>query len=331
MGAIVILEVAVAALVLASLTAYVVLGGADFGGGVWDALARGSDAGAQRSVIAKAMGPVWEANHVWLIFAIVATWTAFPAAFAAMFTHLAVPVTIALVGIVLRGSAFALREKAVEVGRPHAGLGHLFGAASIVTPVFLGAAVGALASGTAGRTPGASDAWLAPFPLTVGVLAVCLCALLAAVFLTLETREPLRERFRRRAFGAWGATAVAGAAGILTARQGAPLIFTGLTHGAGAGLVLAAVAAGAGALICLLARRYPLARVCVIAQVAFVLWAWAGAQYPYVVVPTLTIAQAAAPPVTITGFLVVALLGLAILIPSLWYLFRIFKSSEQNS
>jgi cytochrome bd ubiquinol oxidase subunit II len=319
-------ETLVAALIMSSLTAYVVLGGADFGGGVWDALASGRSAQAQRVAIARAMGPVWEVNHVWLIFVIVGTWTAFPTGFAAMFTLLAVPITVALAGIVLRGSAFALREKVAQLGRPRIGLGPLFGAASIVTPIFLGAAVGALASGRAGEPTSATSAWAEPFSLAIGALALSMCALLAGVFLTLETEGELREEFRLRAMAAWLSTAILGVVALVAARTGAPRIYTALIAGSATPVFIGALAVGLGTLGMLWARRYAVARVCVVAQVTLVLWAWALGQYPYIVVPTLTIAQAAAPANTMWAFFVIALVGLAILVPSLWYLFRVFKA-----
>ncbi len=320
------LETLVAALIMASLTAYVVLGGADFGGGVWDAFARGPSAQAQRAAIAHAMGPVWEVNHVWLIFVIVGTWTAFPTAFATMFTLLAVPIAIALAGIVLRGSAFALREKVAELGNPRLGLGPLFGTTSIVTPIFLGAAMGALASGHAGEPEGPTLAWLEPFSLVIGVFALCMCALLAATFLTLETQGGLREEFRARAVCAWIATAMVGLVALVVARTAASHIFTALVGGSATPLLIVTLMVGLGTVGALWARRYAVARACAVAQVTLVLWTWALGQYPYIVVPTLTIAQAAAPASTMRAFFGVALVGLAVLAPSLWYLFRVFKT-----
>jgi cytochrome bd ubiquinol oxidase subunit II len=323
-------ETLCAVLIMAALTAYVVLGGADFGGGVWDALARGPTARAQRKAIATAMGPVWEANHVWLIFAIVGTWTAFSSGFAAMFTLLAVPLIVALAGIVLRGAAFALRERAARFGILESGLGALFGATSIITPIFLGAAIGTLAAGHAGLPVGASDGWLRPFCIAVGVFALCMCALLAATYLTVEGDGEFAELFRRRAVGAWCATAGTGLVALVFAHDEAPFLFAALTGQAIIPLACA-LAAGLVSLGALLAKRFAVARAFVVIQVTLVLWAWAWAQYPYVVVPTLTIAQAAAPAQTLLGFAVVALVGLALLIPSLWYLFRVFKGSVPNS
>ena len=324
-------ETLCAALIMAALTAYVVLGGADFGGGVWDALASGSSAQAQRKAIAVAMGPVWETNHVWLIFTIVGTWTAFPVAFAAMFTLLAVPVVIALAGIVLRGGAFALRERAARFGILELGMGVLFGAASIVTPVFLGAAVGTLASGHAGLPVGATAAWLQPFCIAVGLFALSMSALLASTFLTVETSGQLQDVFRSRALAAWCATAVIGLLALLIARNEAPGLFAALVGGHAVIPFVGALLSGLVTLAALTSKRFALARAFVVLQVTLALWAGALAQYPYVVVPTLTIAQAAAPAPTLWGFAIVALIGLAVLLPSLWYLFRVFKGGTSNS
>ena len=188
---------------LVALTLYALFGGADFGGGVWDLLAAGPRRDAQREAIAHAMGPVWETNHVWLIFVIVLLFTCFPAAFAALSVGLYVPLTFVLIGIILRGAAFAFRSQAYHGELLAETLGRIFGIASVITPFFFGAAVGGLAAG--------NFAWYSPFALTVGVFAVALCAQIAAVFLTLETDGALREDFRTRAFAATFAVAVAAA------------------------------------------------------------------------------------------------------------------------
>jgi cytochrome d ubiquinol oxidase subunit II len=324
------LEAMCAALILAALSAYVVLAGADFGGGVWDALASSPLAQQQRKAIAEAMGPVWETNHIWLIFTIVGTWTAFPTAFATMFTLLAVPVIAALAGIVLRGGAFALRERAGRFGILEQSLGALFGATSIVTPFFLGAAVGTLATDHAGLRSAPTGQWLQPFPVAVGIFALCMCALLAATFLTVETKGTLQASFRGRALAAWFATALVGLIAFLVAYAGAPVIFISLAGGRAVLPFAGALAAGLATFACLLLRRFALARVFVVVQVTLVLWTWAWAQYPYIIVPSLTIAQAAAPARTLLGFAIVALAGLIILAPSLWYLFHTFKGNARS-
>ncbi|TME20238.1 MAG: cytochrome d ubiquinol oxidase subunit II, partial [Chloroflexi bacterium] len=178
----------VAAILWLSLTAYAVLAGADFGGGLWDLLAIGPRAADQRQAIAEAMGPVWEANHVWLIFMIVGLFTAFPSTFGILALALYLPLTIAMTGIVLRGAAFAFRGHAQEAAGPLSPWGAIFGAASSITPFFLGTAAAAVVSGSIKVTGGrlASDftaGWATPYGGLVGAFAVAICAYLAATYL----------------------------------------------------------------------------------------------------------------------------------------------------
>ena len=334
-------DVLAAVLVLA-LNAYVLSGGADFGGGVWDLLASGPRKQAQRDLVARAIGPVWEANHVWLILAVVLLFTCFATAFARLAVTLNLPLTGVLVGIVLRGSAFAFRGYGGDRDVVQRRWGRLFAVASLVTPILLGVAVGAVASGAvgeAGTGKGSGFAaayvapWLGPFPLAVGAFTLCCFAFLAAVYLTLEAPEgDLREDFRRRALAA--GVILGGAAGLalLVSRPGAPLMRQGLLGSAWALPFQAATAAAAlTALAGLWTRRYRVARVAAGAQVSLILWGWAGSQYPYLIPPDLTIADAAAPPATLHLVLVALILGAAVLVPSLVYLFRVFKARDLTS
>src|ERR687890_2240935 len=191
-----------------SLNAYVLFGGADFGGGVWDLLATGPRRNRQREVIAHAIGPIWEANHVWLILAIVLTFSCFPAVYARLGTVLHIPLTLMLVGIVLRGSAFTFRTYDSQHDANQRRWGRIFSSASVITPILLGVSIGAVASGRVGADSGGSfvdqfvEPWLTPFAFSVGLLTLALFAFLAAVFLTLEsTDRELCEDFRRRALG----------------------------------------------------------------------------------------------------------------------------------
>src|SRR5574342_123595 len=194
---------------LVSLVLYALLGGADFGGGVWDLLNRGPRAGAQRRLVASAIGPVWETNHIWVIIAVVILFTAFPRAFAIVSTALFVPVTLLLAGVVLRGAGFAFHSYRLhEEGEPGR-WGTVFAAASLVTPVLLGVTIGAMSSGKipAGslRFTGDTSAWLAPFPLSVGLLTLAVFSYVAACYLILETRDAgLQDDFRARAL--WSAS-----------------------------------------------------------------------------------------------------------------------------
>jgi cytochrome d ubiquinol oxidase subunit II len=329
-----LVEVA-ALLALAGVGAYAVLAGADFGGGIWDLLARGERAGAQRAAIAAAMGPVWEANHVWLIFVIVLLFTAFPAAFAVLSVGLFWPFHLALVGIVLRGAAFVLRAHgraeprgAGRVVMP--GWGQVFGAASAVTPLLLGACLGAVSTGRL-RAPGgrvaagAEWAWLDVFPLATGAVALAVCAYLAAVYLTLETAGELREQFRRRALWAWLAGGVLSVATLLLAYAEAPRLWEGLTSPRAGPVVAAGIALAPLSGLAVWRRRFGMARVCAAGQVVLLLAGWALAQWPFVVYPDVELGQSAAPAATLRALLWTVPFGMAVLLPSLWLLFRVFK------
>jgi len=333
----------VAGIVLVALTAYVLLGGADFGGGVWDLLASGPRKRQQRALIAEAIGPIWEANHVWLILVIVVLFTCFPAAFARLTIGLHIPLTLMLIGIVLRGSAFAFRSHYGHDGEHDGGAassqhwGRVFAIASVGTPVTLGLCVSAIAAGTlrppgrAGFYEGYVAPWLTPFGVGVGLLTLALFAFLAAVYLTVEAREPaLREDFRRRALGAAVAVFVAAFGTLGLALLGAPLTGRGLTAAPWApALHLATGVAAVAAIWALWRRRFRLARVAAAGQVSLILWGWALAQYPYLIPPDLTIRAAAAPRITLVLSLWVLGAGALVLFPSLIYLFRVFKPAAR--
>lgn len=325
-----------AGLLVAALTAYVLFAGADFGGGVWDLLAAGPRRDAQRTLIAGAIAPIWEANHVWLIFAIVVLFTCFPPAFAFIAIALHVPLMLMLVGIVLRGAAFMFRSYDDRSDAAQRRWGRLFAIASLVTPVLLGMSVGAVASGRLGPGPGGFVAvyvmpWLTPFTVAVGVLALVLFAFLAAVYLTLEAEDTaLREDFRRRALATAIALPVVSFLTLALARQGAPLIYAGLTSATAVPLQLNAALAGGVATWALWKRRYALARLAAGTVTVLIMAGWAFAQYPWLVPPVLDIRSAAAPAVTLRLVAIGVFAGLAILVPSLWYLFRIFKSHARE-
>jgi cytochrome d ubiquinol oxidase subunit II len=322
---------AVAAILWLSLTAYAVLAGADFGGGVWDILARGPRAARQRQAIAAAMGPVWEANHVWLIFMIVGLETAFPTAFAALAVALTLPFTIAMAGVVLRGAAFAFRGHGREAVGPLSQWDVVFGSASIIAPAFLGTAAAAVAAGAIrvshGQvTSGFGAGWTTPFAADVALLSVSICAYLAATYLMVETEaDPeLQADFRRRAVLASVASGIFALVGLVLAWFEARTLLTGLL-GRGLPLLVLALVNGPLALLAVLRGRPRLARAAVAAQVTFVLWALAVGQWPYLVPPDLTISGTASPSATLSLFLIVVGVGMAVLIPSLFLLFRVFK------
>ncbi len=322
-----------AGLVVTGLTVYVVLAGADFGGGVWDFFARGPRKAEQRQAIAAAMGPVWEANHVWLIFVLVLLFTAFPTAFSAMMTALTLPLTFAAVGIVLRGANFVFRAHAASVVGAEKFFGVIFGAASIITPFTFGLCVGAIGSGNIRVVNGriASSyftTWLAPFPVLVGFLAVALCAFLAAVYLTLETEGPLQEDFRKRAVLSGIATAFIATIALPFTIDGAPLLWQHLAWGKATPLVVATVLLGLVAMVMSYGRRYKIARLATIAEVACIVWGWALAQAPYMIVPDVTVTGAASPDSALIPQLIALGLGSLILIPSLIFLLKVFKGQN---
>ena len=319
------LEHLAAGALLVSLIFYALTGGADFGGGVWDFLARGPRARGHRKLISRAIGPIWETNHVWLILALVILFTAFPKASAVISTRLHVPLTLMLVGIVLRGAAFTFRTYDKSDESIQQRWGQTFAIASITTPVLLGAVVGALASGRLHE--GLLASWLAPFPLAVGVLAVACFAYLAACYLAHEAEsDELREDFRRRAIASGVLVKALGAGTFLLARTGAPVLYEALGSNAGAWTIpVAGFGFGAGALVSLARRRFALARVLAMSEVVVVLMGWSLAQYPCLVVPGPTIFEAASPPETLRLLIGALGLGAVLLFPALFYLFSVFK------
>jgi cytochrome d ubiquinol oxidase subunit II len=323
-----------AAILALSLNAYVLFGGADFGGGVWDLLASGPRRNRQREVIAHALGPIWEANHVWLILAIVLTFTCFSLVFARLGTVLHIPLSLMLIGIVLRGSAFTFRSYGSQHDAAQRRWGRIFSSASVITPILLGVSIGAVASGRVGReTPGGFAArfvepWLTPFAFSVGFLALTIFAFLAAVFLTLETRDrQLSDDFRARALLAGVAVFFASAVVLLLSHQAAPLVRAGLMTSPWAlPLHLTTGITAIAVLAALWFRRYRLARMGVGLQVSLIFWGWPLAQYPFLLPPAFTVENSAAPETTLRLILIVLALGAIIVLPALWYLFQIFKT-----
>jgi cytochrome d ubiquinol oxidase subunit II len=322
----------VAGILWLALTAYAVLAGADFGGGVWDLFATGPRAAEQRTAVAEAMGPVWEANHVWLIFMITGLFTAFPVTFGVLGLALYLPFTIAMVGIVLRGASFAFRAHGRDAVGPLSPWGVVFGVASVVTPISLGTAVAAVASGSIHAphgqlTSGFLAGWTTPLAVVIGLFALSMCAYLAATYLMVENenRPALLADFRRRAIAAAVVSGVLALIALpISATEGTRLLQS-LT-GRGLPLFVLAVLNGPLALWAVWRSRPRIARVAVIAQVVLVLWAWALGQWPFLVPPDLTISGTAAPADTLLGLLVVLGIGGLILMPSLWLLFRVFKA-----
>jgi cytochrome d ubiquinol oxidase subunit II len=324
-----------AALTLVGLTAYVVLGGADFGAGFWDLTAGGAERGAPvRAMIKRAMSPVWEANHVWLIFVLVMLWTAFPEAFGSITSTLAFPLFLAALGIVLRGGAFALKGQAATIAEARA-LGATFALSSVLVPFFLGTAAGAIAAGEVPVGNAAGDewgSWTGTMPLFVGVLAVVSGAHLAAVFLGADShragKPELVHAFRRRALGSGVVAGALAIVGLAVVNSDAPDLYDGLTSGAGLACVLASGLAGLITLWLEWRERFEVARYTAAASVAAIVAGWALAQEPYLLPPDLTVRAAAAPDATLLALVVAAGVGLALLLPALAWLFRLAVSGR---
>jgi cytochrome d ubiquinol oxidase subunit II len=327
---------AVAVVMLASLMLYVLLGGADFGGGIWDLFAAGERAAAQRATIERAIAPIWEANHVWLILLVVLLFTAFPAAYSAGTIALHVPLTLMLLGVVARGSAFVFRQYSTHSGEAQRRWGRVFAIASVGTPLCLGVSLGAVTSGDLHFVKGVPQAgffapWLKAFPLVSGLLTCALFAFLAATYLTNEADGlALKRDFRARALIAGAAVFLLTVAVAAIAARGAPRFSLALRGSPWAWpLGLAIAAAGASAAVALVVERYRFARGAAAAQAVLLVAAWGEGQRPYLIAPDLTIAGAAAPARTLTVLLLSLAVGGAILFPSLAWLFRVFKASER--
>jgi cytochrome d ubiquinol oxidase subunit II len=320
----------VAAVLFTGVLLYALFGGADFGAGFWDLTAGGVERGrAPRALIDASVGPVWEANHVWLIFILVVLWTSFPPAFEALMSTLLVPLVVAALGIVLRGSGFAFRKVAVRTAQMRV-TSAVFAVSSVLTPFFLGAVVGAVASG---RVPGGlTTSWLTPTSLLAGLLAVAVCAYLAAVFLTVEARKrgdgALQSYFRRRALAAAAVAGLVAVAGLAVVERDAYPLFQGLL-GPGLPLVVLSVVAGSAALVLLWRAGPPaLARVPAAVAVAALVTGWGVAQYPYLLGTHLRVDEAASPRPTLVAVLVVFGAAVVLCVPSLVLLYILEQRGE---
>jgi len=319
------------------ITAYVLLGGADFGAGFWDLLAGSARGGApQRQRIAESIGPVWEANHVWLIFALVVTWTGFPTVFASIASTLYIPLTIVAFGIILRGSAFAFRKTVTDVAVQRV-FGASFALSSVITPFFLGMIAGAIASG---RVPlgvaqgNVISSWFNPTSLIGGALAVEVAAYLAAVYLIRDcdrAGDPqMAASFRARELIMGVITGVTALVGIAVLHADAPLLYSGLTH-SGLPLVALSTLFGALSLILLLRGNHVAVRITAALAVVSVLWAWGVAQYPDILSGTVTVHAAAAPQATLVVLVITLAVGTALLIPALLLLYGLQSNPTASS
>ncbi|GAA3511393.1 cytochrome d ubiquinol oxidase subunit II [Aeromicrobium panaciterrae] len=327
------LAVLVAVAMFAGILAYALFGGADFGSGFFDLTAGGSERGGElRALIDHSIGPVWEANHVWLIYVLVIWWTGFPETFAAATTTLTLPLALALVGIVLRGASFAFRKYSATLAQARL-FGIVFAGSSLITPFFLGAAAGAVASG---RVPAEGNgdqlsSWLHPTSMLGGVIAVGTCAFLAGVFLTADAlradQRQLSETLRIRTLGVGIVTGAVVLAALIPIKHDAPTLSDRLLGPAMPVIVVSALA-GLATLVLLVRRRYPAARVTAVAAVAAVVLGWGVAQYPWMLVDEVKIDDAAGADATLAGLLVVVGLAAVVVLPALVYLFRLTQSER---
>ena len=317
---------------------YAVMGGADFGAGIWEFTGLLHASKEEQELTNKSMGPIWETNHVWLIFVVVVLFSAFPAAFAGISRALWAPLLLGLAGIVFRGTGFALRYYAAGEARLQQVWGQVFAFASILAPFFLGAAAGAVASGALdidarGRFHGDYlTGWLTPFSMYIGLFSVGLCAYLAAVYLTRdasrENKTELIELWRKRglATGLWmGVLALVGLAMLAT---GAPALWAGFVARSWP-LAIASGAAGVFSLWALHQRHFSAASVGSAAAVATVVAGWALAQYPVLLPPDVTVEDVKAPDTVLWAMIYAVCGGALILVPSLIYLFYVFKGAQR--
>ncbi|MFG2194176.1 cytochrome d ubiquinol oxidase subunit II [Streptomyces sp. NPDC048639] len=326
----------VAWVLLVAVAAYVCGGGTDYGAGFWDLLAGGADRGRRpRWLIDHAMAPVWEVNNVWLIFVFVLMWTGFPVFYQTVFSAMWLPLVLAAVGLVLRGAGFALRKPTRRVAGRRV-YGAMFAVSSLLTPFFLGAAVGGVATGrVAPGTEASADAWHNPTSVIAGLLAVGASAFLGAVFLAGDARRfgaaDLVGYFRLRALAALGALAVLALIGLRITRDDASYVHHGLTSGAGLVFVVLAV-------VCALATAGLLARgvtgwsrVTAVGAVALTVLAWGLAQRPYLVPTSLTVAEGAGADTTLRWLLLVTLVAVVLIGPALVVLYRLDARGDLQS
>lgn len=327
------LAVVVAAALFVGVLAYALFGGADFGSGFYDLTAGGTRRGAElRTLVDHSIGPVWEANHVWLIYVLVTWWTAFPETFAAAMSTLIVPMLLALLGIVLRGASFAFRKYAATLGQARL-FGAIFAVSSVVTPFFLGAVAGGIASGRVPAT-GRGDlwtSWLNPTSVFGGIIAVGTCAFLAGTFLCADARRSgqhrLAEQLRWRTLAVGAVTGSVVFAALVPLQRDAPTLADGLVNQA-APLIAISALAGIATLVLVAIRRFEVARVTALIAVAAVVTGWGVGQYPWLLVDEVTITDAAGAPATLEALLVAVGLAVVIVLPALGYLYKLTQSES---
>ncbi len=316
---------------LLALTLYALLGGADFGAGIWEFNTALQASPRERALLYRAIGPVWEANHVWLIFVLVALFSAFPPAFAAACRALWLPLLLGLLGIVFRGAAFAFRSAPDPDGRRPLLWETLFAMASTAAPFFLGASAWAIASGRLAPDGDPLLGWVNPMSIFGAFFSVAACAYLAAVYLARDARREegpdLAELWRRRALvaGAW--MGLLSAAGLALVATEAPSLWEGFRRRA-APLVVLSGAGGISSLAFLLARRETAAAAGAACAVGGVVLGWGVGQFPAILPPDFTVEGTKAPAAVLRPLAIGIGLGVALLVPSLGFLFYLFKGKR---
>lgn len=330
---------AMLAIIVLSLLAYALLAGADFGGGFWDLVAgigragdeqrRDRDPDGQRKLISASLGPVWEANHVWLIFVIVCVFSAFPTAFGTIATSLELPLGLALIGIVLRGAAYVYRAYGGGAALPDQWWGRIFAGACVLTPFMFGVSGAALATGDLGPHSAPTEPFRSAFALTAGVLAVAVTAFLAAVYLCHNAAQHpstvhLVRVFRRKAMGMAVVAGLIALMMLVFFYRDAPVVASRFTDRC---IPIAAVSAacGIGSLVVLWREHYVLARATAAVAVASVIGGWVTAQYPDVLTGVYSAQQAAAPPQSVDAMLIAMTFGMAVVLPSFYLLLKVFS------
>jgi cytochrome d ubiquinol oxidase subunit II len=330
-------DVILAGLVLAALVIYSLLGGADYGAGFWDLMCSGPRQQDQRDLIARAIQPVWETNHIWLILVVVLMFSGFPAAFSEISLGAAVPIFLILLGIVLRGSSYVFRAYFTGSVRTQLYWGKVFSISSSITPLFLGIVIGAISSDAVLVKNGISEngflrTWCQPFPLIVGVLSLSLFAYLSACYLIIETDDAaLQNDFRKRALFSGFVSLMAAFATYVVAGNAAQGIRDGLSRAPYVWLI--EVGGAITALVAFQAlwtRHYQRARIAAAAQVALIVFGWGVAQYPYIVRPELTLYNSAAPTNIVSDLVIAVAVGALFLIPSLILLLLVFKTHRES-
>ena len=325
-------EYLLAAVMLLALCIYMLTAGADFGGGILDLLAIGPRAREQRDLIARTLAPIWEANHVWLILIIVLLFVCFPPVFQIMSIILHIPITILLIGIVLRGSAFVFRSHDAESAKKHWSV--LFSIGSILAPLMLGICLGTIASGSFPPLPSPTYSfqtyfitpWLALFPVLVGLLTLWLCALLSSLYLLQRTATPkLQADFRLRALIFALLTGLTAFGALWASKTGALLVHHNLLHEAWSlEFQIITGLAALGVFWALFFKYDSLAQLAGIIQVICMIGGWALSQFPYLIVDTQTILESAASHAILNPVLIAIGVGALALVPSFIWLYSVF-------